>query len=111
MDRNPPLDRKPVVIFSSLNLAEAHLVHQALRQARLKATLRNALRAPLMGEIPADDARAEVTVAPEDEAAAQAVIAALEAQGQGDEWACRDCGEANPASFEICWQCGRAHVP
>lgn len=105
------MDPKPVVIFSSLNPAEAHLVHQALFQARVKAQLKNALRAPLMGEIPADDARTEVTVAPHDEAAALAVIAEVQALGEAEDWACAHCGEANPASFEICWQCGRAHVP
>lgn len=105
------MDRKPVVIFSSLNPAEAHLVAQALIQERIKAKLVNALRAPLMGEIPADDARTEVTVAPDDVAEAEAVIARIQALGDAEEWACAHCGESNPASFEICWQCGRAHVP
>jgi hypothetical protein len=24
----------------------------------------------------------------------------------GPEWPCPECGEENPGSFEICWQCG-----
>lgn len=26
----------------------------------------------------------------------------------GTEWQCRSCKEDNPASFEICWNCGHA---
>jgi hypothetical protein len=28
-----------------------------------------------------------------------------DAAGEQREWACRDCGEVNPANFEVCWNC------
>ncbi len=101
---------KPVVVFSSLNVAEAHLVVEALARARVKASLLHALRVHLMGEIPATDARAEVVVAPHDAAAAMAVLDGLKVPDEADDWRCGDCGEANPSTFEVCWQCGRAFV-
>lgn len=39
--------------------------------------------------------------------AAEAVIEAYEARRAGSaDWACPDCGEANDATFEVCWSCG-----
>ncbi len=26
---------------------------------------------------------------------------------QRQEWACSQCGESNPGTFEVCWRCGR----
>lgn len=30
----------------------------------------------------------------------------IKAAGDGPEWACPSCAETNPASFELCWNCG-----
>ena len=94
-----------VVIFSSLNSAVAHLVRSALTHEGIPSTLRRQHLAPLMGEVPADDARAEVAVAPADVERALEVVRAAQTADLPDR-DCPTCGEGNPGSFEICWSCG-----
>ena len=31
-----------------------------------------------------------------------------EAESEGAEWTCSGCGESNPGSFDLCWNCGGA---
>jgi len=31
------------------------------------------------------------------------------AQESGPDWTCSHCGERNPGTFEVCWQCGQAN--
>ena len=94
-----------VVVFSSHNAAVAHLVRSALTHEGIASTLRRQHLAPLMGEVPADDARAEVAVAAVDVERALAVVRAAAREDWPDQ-DCPRCGEGNPGSFEICWSCG-----
>ncbi len=97
--------RKEVVVFSSINAAEVHLVQSALTREGLESRIKGNMRAPLAGEVPFDDARVELSVPVELEEKALAVISAIR-QADGADQVCLSCGETNPASFEICWQCG-----
>lgn len=96
---------RPVVVYSSLNHAEAHLVRSLLTREGIGSRLRNQHRVALMGEIPTDDARIEVLVLPEESERALALIAGYD-KPTALEWHCAACGEANPPAFELCWKCG-----
>lgn len=94
-----------VVIFSSLNLAEVHLVRSMLTGEGIVSHMRRQHLAPLAGEIPVDDARIELLAEPAVAVVAEALIEAS-ARAAAIERPCPTCGEFNPGSFELCWQCG-----
>lgn len=94
-----------VVIFSSLNLAEVHLVRSMLTREGIVSKMRRQFLAALAGEIPVDDARIELLVEPALVEPAEALIRAA-AEAAKVELRCPACGEQNPGSFEMCWQCG-----
>ena len=98
-----------ICVYSSLNVAEVHLVKSALTQEGLESFIRAHHLGPLAGEVPFDDARAELYVRPEDARRAEVVIkAALNVVGP--DWTCTQCQEKNPVSFELCWQCGHTRT-
>ncbi len=99
-----------VVIFSSLNLAEVHLVRSMLTREGIVSKMRRQFLAPLAGEIPVDDARIELLVEPTAVEPAAALIRAA-AEAAKVERPCSACGEPNPGSFEVCWQCGADLAP
>jgi len=94
-----------VVVFSSLNVAEVHLVHGMLSRAGIPSRLKRAFLGPLAGEIPMDDARAELVVPEAHVADALSRIASAR-EAAATEHMCPACGEVNPGSFELCWSCG-----
>lgn len=96
---------RDVVVFSSIWLPEAHLMASLLTREGIPARVKNQMRTGLVGEIPIDDARIEVTVPAAHVAAAEALIAASK-QVTGVERPCPGCREENPPSFEVCWSCG-----
>jgi hypothetical protein len=61
------------------------------------------------GELPIDAALPQVWV--DDDAAADRAKAIIEEftrkRPAGPSVKCPHCGEENPASFELCWNCGR----
>lgn len=99
-------DEKPrdIVVFSSIWLPEAHLIASVLTREGIPASVRNQMRAGVIGELPIDDARIEVTVpAPLVEQAEALIVASRTVVGV--ERPCAACGEENPPSFEVCWSC------
>lgn len=103
--KQPQAPRHETVVFSALNLATVHLVRSTLTREGIPSRIRRDHLGPLAGETPMDDARAELLVPDEYVAAATAVIDAARSADVSDS-PCPACGEANPATFEICWQCG-----
>ncbi len=81
-------------------------MRESLAAAGLEVALRGMSRPGLAGEIPIPDAVVDVWVKEGDADAARACLADLEAKAHL-EWVCRQCGERNPASFEVCWSCQR----
>jgi hypothetical protein len=96
--------QKLVVIFSSLNLTEVHLVQSFLKDQGYRSTVRGALRSVLGGEVPMDDARIELLVSCRHASAALTVIKQHQ-EKPANEWVCLSCHQPNPGSFEFCWQC------
>lgn len=94
-----------VVVFSSLNVAECHLIRSLLTREGIESRLKGEFRAGVGGEIPLNDARAEVLVAAHDEHPALALIERA-GDNVGPDRCCPACGEPNPPAFELCWSCG-----
>lgn len=95
-----------IVVFSSIWLPEAHLIASLLTREGIPARVKNQMRTGLIGEIPIDDARIEVTVPGEHVADAEALIKASRQEVMGVDRPCPACAEENPPSFEVCWSCG-----
>ena len=99
------MSESEVVVFSSLNSAECHLVRSLLLREGISSRLRNHHLAPLAGEVPFDAARVELLVEARQRVAAEAAIAEA-GRPQGPDRPCSRCGEPNPPAFETCWSCG-----
>lgn len=95
-------------LYTAADLPEAHLLLGLLRQAGIEAQVLNRYAQGASGEIPLDQARPQIWLA--DPAAAEAatkIIQDYERQPPASEWLyCPVCKERNPATFEICWNCG-----
>lgn len=96
-------------IYSTANLAEAHLLVDLLQQAGIAAQILNTYTQGASGEIPFEQAYPQIWLEDErDKSLAEAVINKYEATPSETEWIyCRKCGERNPANFELCWHCGK----
>lgn len=102
-------------VYSSASLWEAREILALLQQHRIPSLLLNENVAGTPGVLPFNP---EMTVDAEvwvlDPGLADRcarLIAEFQAAGAGTAvgaWACAGCGEENPASFELCWSCGRA---
>jgi hypothetical protein len=94
------------LLYRARGPADVYLLVAALDAAGVASTLRGEARVGLAGAIPVRDAAPEVWVAEHDRAAAVAVLRAFEGPALvHPEWRCARCGELNPASFQLCWQC------
>ncbi len=87
---------------------EAHFMRSILVAEGIDAVVRQEALAGLGGVLPLDHCLVEVWVPERDAARAEEL---LSAQNSGaPERQCRECGEANPPGFEICWSCDRVLV-
>ena len=98
------MKKTDIVVFSSLNLAEVHLIRGALTREGIPSRMKAQMLGPLAGEVPMDAARTELYVTqPLADKALEIIRSALTLDGPDRQ--CPNCGEMNPISFEICWQC------
>jgi hypothetical protein len=108
--RGERLPDAPVVVFSTFNSAEAHLVMGLLESRGIAAEVRDQL-AGILGDLPTTPQNLpSVWVAERDAAVADAIV--REFQGRrvenGEAWRCPGCGETIDAQFTACWRCGRS---
>lgn len=97
-------------VFSSNEVSETALVRDALVHGGVEVTIQNEYSG--QSAVPAFRPPAEVWVKHHHdyERARQIVvetIAALDRKSDAPSWVCSKCGEGNPQSFEVCWNCGR----
>jgi hypothetical protein len=75
----------------------------------VRARIFNANAASLAGELPIEASLPQVWV--DDDAQAERARAIIEEyltqRTTGTPVKCKACGEENPASFDLCWNCGR----
>jgi len=99
-------------IYSAATLADAYLVVGLLEQQGIKSRVFNENAQGGLGEIPFTHAWPEVWVEREsDEQRARDVIRTLEQPATDRSVECKSCGEINPATFELCWNCGVSIEP
>lgn len=92
-------------VFTASGLGEARLVAQMLEAAGVRAQVFNDHAAGALGELPATETWPEVWIERDHQlATARSLIAGYES-APDQTVLCQDCGESNPVTFEICWQC------
>lgn len=95
-------------VYVASDLPRAQLVVDLLEQNGIAARVLNEHASTLSGEIPVLHATPHVWVEQDrDEAAARSLVEALEQRVSSEAvQQCGACGEENPDSFELCWNCG-----
>jgi hypothetical protein len=94
-------------VHTAATLAEAHLLVDLLADRGIRARIFNANASSLAGELPIDAAMPQVWVEnPVDASRAREVIEEFSRMPASPARKCLACGEDNPGSFDLCWNCG-----
>jgi hypothetical protein len=97
-------------VFSSNVISEAVLVQNALIRNGIDATTQNEYSG--RSAVPEFRPEAEIWITHDSdyESARKLVVetlSTLDSKADGPQWACSGCATENPASFELCWNCGK----
>jgi hypothetical protein len=97
-------------LYRAANLPDAHLLRGVLAQAGIEAHVLNENAQGGLGQLPFTEAWPEVWIAEErDLARAKEVVRVFEqAPAAAGALQCSGCGEENPSTFQLCWNCGNA---
>ena len=96
-------------IYDAFNRVDAYLLRDRLLHANIDAHVFNDNMAAISGEVPFGVAGPQIWVDDEDVARAKEVLAAFAAEQQrAGTLRCAACGEESPATFDLCWNCGRS---
>ena len=95
-------------VHSAANLPEAHLLVDLLADRGIRARIFNANASSIAGELPIEASLPQVWVDdPADATRAREVIDAYQREVPSTlAVKCPNCGEENPGSFQLCWNCG-----
>ena len=85
-------------------LIEIHAWKGLLETQGIDVELKGEALLGAIGEFGLDASYAEVWVSKSKIDIARELLEST--RNQGEAWLCRECGEKNESSFEICWQCG-----
>jgi hypothetical protein len=96
-------------VHAAANLPEAQLLVDLLADRGIRARIFNAHASSLAGELPIEASLPQVWVDdPTDAEPARAVIDAYPREVPSNLTVkCPNCGEENPLSFALCWNCGQ----
>jgi hypothetical protein len=88
---------------------DAFLIADRLNQLGIRAHVFNQHAQSIVGDVPPDVAQPQVWLERDDDRErAQALLDRIESESaRGGEIRCDPCGELSPATFDICWNCGR----
>ena len=93
-------------VYTNQNIAMVGAVRSYLAEHGIVSQLRNEFSSGVMGEISFFEVWPELWVDDLDYFQAQHLVKELDQETpSGPDWKCEHCGEENPGSFEICWQC------
>jgi len=97
-------------IYRAANATEAHVIRGFLEQYGIQVRLFGEGLSSGLGELPVDVIEVEIHVPASYRQLARQLIDEYEVRPSvvGDtqgEWKCKTCGETNPASFGLCWNC------
>ena len=98
-------------VFSSNILSETILVRDALHRRGIDVSIQNENSG--YSAVPEFRPPAELWVSEDrDYDLARRIVtealATLDSKTTAPPWTCNHCREQNPASFEVCWNCGRS---
>ncbi|SIO20749.1 DUF2007 domain-containing protein [Salinivibrio sp. ES.052] len=91
-------------VYQAMNTLEAHSLKGLLVSHQIDCVLKGEALSAAVGELPTDVQGVTLWVAREDVTRARGLLREYEAQSR-THWECRECGEDNAGSFELCWQC------
>ena len=97
-------------LYRAANLPDAHILRGLLVQAGIQAHVFNENAQGGLGQLPFTEAWPEVWVSEDrDLRRAQEIVQAFECSPEVMESVpCPACAEENPASFQLCWSCGKS---
>ncbi|MFK8014523.1 MAG: DUF2007 domain-containing protein [Gammaproteobacteria bacterium] len=97
-----------ICVYNAPNPVEGNLIRGLLESSGIEVELRGeALSGAYPGIFKVGDTR--VFVAPRCRDEAKRIIKHYETRNaEAKHWTCGQCGEANTAAFETCWQCQSA---
>ena len=97
-------------IFTASGRFDAYLVVHRLAEAGIKAHVFNEHMSSIVGDVPPDVALPQVWLDDDaDRERAEAVLRAYQVErNRSGTLVCRACSEENPATFDLCWKCGRS---
>jgi hypothetical protein len=95
--------------YTASNRFDAYLLADRLKQAGIRAHVFNEHASSIVGDVPPEIGQPQVWLEREqDRERAGVVLARIEAEtGSTETRRCAACGEDSPASFELCWKCGK----
>jgi hypothetical protein len=95
--------------YTARHRFDAYLLADRLKQAGIRAHVFNEHASSIVGDVPPDVAQPQVWLEREqDRERAQVLLSRIEAEAeQGGTRRCQACGEESPASFDLCWSCGK----
>ena len=97
-----------ICVYNAHDPVEGNLIRGLLESAGIKVELTGEALAGAYPGIP-KVSETRVFVAPSSRDEAKRIIETYEARNAaGKHWTCAQCGEANTAAFETCWQCQTA---
>ena len=94
--------------FVASHRVEAYLLVDRLAHAGIKAHVFNEHVSSIVGDVPPDVALPQVWLDDDDDRArAEAVLREYQTErNRRGSVRCAHCREDNPATFELCWNCG-----
>ena len=96
-------------VFSHPNSLIVGSMAALLAQEGIETEYRNEFLGGGAGELAPGETWMELwVVSDRDAERATGLIDDAQRQPSREEWRCNHCGEANPATFDVCWQCGKA---
>ena len=95
--------------YTARNRFDAYLLADRLNQAGIRAHVFNEHASSIVGEVPPEIGQPQVWLEREqDRERAAVLLSRIEADAGAKETRhCFACGEDSPASFDLCWKCGK----
>lgn len=101
-----------IKLYTATDLADATLLVDQLARSGVRARVRNSDLCSLAGELPFAQVLPQVWLERDgDEYAGNSILEDYLMRKNlpiGEDRKCPECGEDNPANFELCWQCGES---
>ena len=99
-----------VRVYRAANSTEAHVIRGFLEQRDIRVRLFGEGLSSGLGELPAEVIEVEIHVPAGSRKLARQLIEEYERQpatadDAADQWTCNGCGEMNPVTFGVCWNC------